>query len=238
MTAVPGWRPLICLVEDEAEIARLVASTLDGYGYDCVPFRRGADALARMRAEPPALCILDLGLPDMDGLQLIREIQDSVGCPILVLTGRQHVTDRILGLELGADDYMGKPFEPRELVARVRSVLRRFQRAGGGEAARPQTARFAGWTFDAARNQLVDPQGGTVPLSTTETRLLEALLRSPNRILSREQLLGGSLEPLDRSIDVRVSRLRRKLREDPQTPRLIKTVYGAGYMLSAEVAWS
>lgn len=233
-------RPLLFVVEDEPDIARLIAGTLDGFGYQCELFRRGADALRRVKAAAPALCIVDLGLPDMDGLQLVRELQERSGCAILILTGRQHVADRVMGLELGADDYMGKPFEPRELVARVRSILRRLGRAAGAEAdtARPQTARFDGWTFDAARNRLTGPDGGEVALSTAETRLLETLLRGANRILSRDQLLGDSVDPLDRSIDVRISRLRRKLGEDPQNPRLIKTVYGAGYMLSAEVTWS
>ncbi|HEY0836079.1 MAG TPA: response regulator transcription factor [Azospirillum sp.] len=232
-------KPLVYVVEDEADIGRLICATLAGYGYEVEHVRSGAELARRLRTRVPALCIVDLGLPDVDGLQLVRDLRERAGCAILILTGRQHVADRILGLELGADDYMVKPFEPRELVARVRSVLRRLGRAvDTAEAPPPSVARFEGWTFEPARNRLVDPGGREVALSTAETRLLEAFVRSPNRILSRDQLLQErELEPLDRSIDVRISRLRRKLAEDPHSPRLIKTIYGAGYMFSADVGW-
>ncbi|HYD68868.1 response regulator transcription factor [Azospirillum sp.] len=232
-------RPLVYVVEDEADIGDLIRTTLAGYGYEAEHVRTGAELTRRLRARVPALCIVDLGLPDVDGLQLVRDLQERAGCAILILTGRQHVADRILGLELGADDYMVKPFEPRELVARVRSILRRLGRAADAvEAPAPSVARFEGWTFEPARNRLLDPAGQEVALSTAETRLLEAFVRSPNRILSRDQLLQErDLEPLDRSIDVRISRLRRKLGEDPSSPRLIKTIYGAGYMFSVDVGW-
>jgi two-component system OmpR family response regulator len=237
MTDAP--KPLVYVVEDEAEIGRLICTTLAGYGYEAEHVRSGAELTRRLRARVPALCIVDLGLPDVDGLQLVRDLQERAGCAILILTGRQHVTDRILGLELGADDYMVKPFEPRELVARVRSILRRLGRAAdAAEAPPPSVARFEGWTFEPERNRLLDPGGREVALSTAETRLLELFVRSPNRILSRDQLLQErELEPLDRAIDVRISRLRRKLGEDPSSPRLIKTIYGAGYMFSADVGW-
>ncbi|HYG90318.1 MAG TPA: response regulator transcription factor [Azospirillum sp.] len=232
-------KPLVYVVEDEADIGDLIRTTLAGYGYEAEHVRTGAELARRLRARVPALCIVDLGLPDVDGLQLVRDLQERAGCAILILTGRQHVADRILGLELGADDYMVKPFEPRELVARVRSILRRLGRAAEvGETPPPSVARFEGWTFEPARNRLLDPAGQEVALSTAETRLLEVFVRSPNRILSRDQLLQErDLEPLDRSIDVRISRLRRKLGEDPSSPRLIKTIYGAGYMFSVDVGW-
>jgi DNA-binding response OmpR family regulator len=146
----------------------------------------------------------------------------------------------VLGLELGADDYIVKPFEPRELVARVRSILRRYQRAAPAEAGSGEqtVARFAGWAFDSGRHALIAPDGREVGLSAAEAGLLTTLLRRPNKILSREQLLGErDVDPFDRSIDVRISRLRRKLDDDPQNPKLIKTVYGAGYLFSAQVGW-
>ena len=175
----------------------------------------------------------------MDGMQVVRELQDGSPCAVLILTGRNDVTDRVLGLELGADDYIVKPFEPRELVARVRSILRRYQRAPAPEPASERNlARFASWSFDASRHALTAPDGREISLSAAEAGLLATLLRRPNKILSREQLLGErDVDPFDRSIDVRISRLRRKLDDDPQNPKLIKTVYGAGYLFSAQVEW-
>jgi DNA-binding response OmpR family regulator len=148
------------------------------------------------------------------------------------------VDDRILGLELGADDYMVKPFEPREVVARVNTILRRLERGSEPRKGTHKTARFGGWTFEESRNRLTGPGGREIELSVAEARLLGTLLRQPNRILNRAVLLGdGDREPLDRSIDARISRLRRKLHDDEDGQELIKTVYGAGYMLVAKVAW-
>jgi DNA-binding response OmpR family regulator len=146
----------------------------------------------------------------------------------------------VLGLELGADDYLVKPFEPRELVARVRSILRRYQRAAAPEPGGTDrsVAVFGPWRFDSSRHSLIRADGSETSLSAAEAVLLLALVRRPNRILSREQLLGErDVDPFDRSIDVRISRLRRKLDDDPHSPKLIKTVYGAGYLFSAQVSW-
>jgi len=230
----------IFVLEDDPEVARLICMSLGEYGFRCEHMRAGRQLLERARQVAPDLCIVDLGLPDMDGMQVVRELQDGSPCAVLILTGRNDVTDRVLGLELGADDYIVKPFEPRELVARVRSILRRYQRAASAEpAGERSTARFAGWTFDANRHALVAPDGREVSLSAAEAGLLATLLRRPNKILSREQLLGErDVDPFDRSIDVRISRLRRKLDDDPQNPRLIKTVYGAGYLFSVQVEWA
>ena len=175
----------------------------------------------------------------MDGMQVVRQLQEGTPCAVLILTGRNDVTDRVLGLELGADDYIVKPFEPRELVARVRSILRRYQRSAAAEAITERNiASFAGWIFDGNRHTLTAPDGREIGLSAAEAGLLATLLRRPNKILSREQLLGErDVDPFDRSIDVRISRLRRKLDDDPQNPRLIKTVYGAGYLFAAQVSW-
>jgi two-component system, OmpR family, response regulator len=231
--------PLIFVLEDEPDIARLICQNLSEYGFKCEHMSSGRQLLARARQATPDLCIVDLGLPDMDGMQVVRELQDGSPCAVLILTGRNDVTDRVLGLELGADDYIVKPFEPRELVARVRSILRRYQRAAAPEVSSERNlARFSTWVFDANRHALTAADGREVSLSAAEAGLLATLLRRPNKILSREQLLGErDVDPFDRSIDVRISRLRRKLDDDPQNPKLIKTVYGAGYLFAAQVGW-
>jgi len=238
MTSADKDSPLIFVVEDEADIARLIVGTLAEYGFRCETFGTGRALLARAKRIQPELAILDLGLPDMDGLQVLRELQEQHPCAALILTGRDGLTDRVLGLELGADDYLVKPFEPRELVARVRSILRRYQKAATPEPGGHSAVRFAGWHFDIGRLNLVADDGREVSLSAAEAALLQTLLKRPNKILTREQLIGErELDPFDRSIDVRISRLRRKLEDDPQDPKIIKTVYGAGYLLCAAVVW-
>ncbi|WP_079434268.1 response regulator transcription factor [Zoogloea sp. LCSB751] len=238
MTAADKDSPLIFIVEDEADIARLIASSLAEYGFRSESFGSGRALLARARRVQPELAILDLGLPDMDGLQVLRELQEQHPCAALILTGRDGLTDRVLGLELGADDYLVKPFEPRELVARVRSILRRYQKAAAQEPGGHSGAHFAGWHFDLGRLHLSTADGREVTLSAAEAALLQTLLKRPNKILTREQLIGErDLDPFDRSIDVRISRLRRKLEDDPQDPKIIKTIYGAGYLLCAAVDW-
>ena len=234
--------PLVLVLEDEPDIAKIICKALSEYGFRNEAARTGRELLARARQLGPDLVIVDLGLPDMDGMQVVRELQEGSPCAVLILTGRNDLTDRVLGLELGADDYIVKPFEPRELVARVRSILRRYVRAPAPEAAADagerSIAHFAQWRFDANRLTLTDADGGETGLSAAEAGLLVSLLRRPNKILSREQLLGErDVDPFDRSIDVRISRLRRKLGDDPHSPKLIKTVYGAGYLFSAQVRW-
>lgn len=230
----------ILIVEDEPDIARLIAQSLDGYGFVTELAPNGRRGLDQAKRQAPDLAIVDLGLPDMDGMEVIRQLQQQTPCAVLILTGRNDVMDRVLGLELGADDYLAKPFEPRELVARVRSILRRYLRTSAPESGSPPgIARFADWQFDIGRHMLVAPDGHEVSVSATEASMLQALLKNPNRILSREQLIGErDIDPYDRSVDVRVSRLRRKLEDDPQNPRLIKTVYGAGYLFTATVEWA
>jgi two-component system, OmpR family, response regulator len=232
---------LIYVVEDDAAISKLVVAALHEFGFATEAFDNGATLLRRLRTERPDLCIVDLGLPDIDGIELVRQISTSSSSGVLILTGRGHTVDRVMGLELGGDDYMVKPFEPRELVARVRSILRR--RAGGAGAGAPgqprRHASFMGWTLDCAANILRAADGSEHLLGTAETQVLRAFVERPYQILTREQLIGQrDLLPQDRSIDVRISRLRRKLESDPQNPKIIKTVYGAGYMFSAAVTWS
>jgi Response regulators consisting of a CheY-like receiver domain and a winged-helix DNA-binding domain len=233
---------IIYIVDDERDVGILLERTLQEAGYRTKSFVYGHDLLHQSRREAPDLCIVDLGLPDIDGLELLKQIRAVSDIPTILLTIRGHPSDRILGLELGADDYIVKPFEPREVMARVKTVLRRSRTAllTHHESA-TSTARFAGWIFDPGACTLCSPGGERVPLSVAEARLLEAMTRRPNRVLSREYLLGqrGCREhsPYDRSIDLAVSKLRQKIEKDPRNPEIITTVYGAGYVFSASVEW-
>ena len=227
---------LIVIVEDDPDVARIIEQVLGDFSFRTVWCRSAGDLLRRLRTLRPDLCIIDLGLPDMDGIEAMQRVRGLSSCGILILTGRAHVSDRVMGLELGADDYMLKPFEPRELVARVRSILRRHEAASSHQGR--QVAEFAGWRFNLANNALHTPGGEEHLLSTSEADLLKIFVSNPNRILQREQLMGTrDLAPTDRSIDVRISRLRRKLEPDQNSQAFIKTVYGAGYLFLASVTW-
>ena len=227
---------LIVIVEDDPDVARIIEQVLKDFSFRTVWCRSASDLLRRLRSLTPDLCIIDLGLPDMDGLEVMQRVRSQSACGIIILTGRAHISDRVMGLELGADDYILKPFEPRELVARVRSILRRRESAQNSPAR--QIAEFSGWHFNLANNTLSAANGEEHPLSTSEAELLKVFVNNPNRILQREQLMGSrDVSPTDRSIDVRISRLRRKLEADAESPALIKTVYGAGYLFLATVNW-
>lgn len=231
----------IAIVEDEQPIADLIARALGEHGFRTECFSAGEPFLAALRRRVPSLCVLDLGLPDIDGIGLLSRIREIAPVPVIILSGRQHPSDRIVGLELGADDYVIKPFEPREVVARVRSVLRRAEVDARAPASTASTARFAGWSFDAGALALTAPDGVPVELSAAEARLMQAFLEAPQRVLSRDFLLAkaGNEDSFDRSIDVRVSRLRKRLQagEDAGRKALIRTVYGAGYLLTCTVSW-
>lgn len=228
----------IYVLDDDPDICRLVCAALREFGFDCESCHTASALRRLLSARVPDLCIVDLGLPDADGMDVVRELQDHHGCCVLVLSGRGYLSDRVMGLELGADDFVVKPFEPRELVARVRSILRRRDKGGHKAAVGAQTAEFGGWHFRAHANALSAPGGQSWTLSAGESRMLLQFLQSPNRILAREQLCGErDFSPLDRGVDVRVSRLRRKLESDPQKPTTIRTVYGAGYLMVADVRW-
>lgn len=232
-------RPLIFVIEDDRAVAQLVQRTLEEFDFVVECFYDGASVLKRLQVRRPDLCVVDLGLPDIDGIELIRQMGTQTSYGLLILTGRGHTIDRVMGLELGGDDYVVKPFEPRELVARVRSILRRRGSHSAAPASQRRYADFWGWTLDCSANNLRSPDGREHILGTAEAIVLRAFLERPYQILTREQLLGQrDLSPLDRSIDVRISRIRRKLEPDPQNPKIIKTVYGAGYMLTAIVTWS
>jgi len=230
-------RDLVFVVEDDDDVARTICDTLRKFEYETEHFRRGGELLRRVTRKKPSVCIIDLGLPDLDGLDVLRNLHE-MGVATVVVTGRGDVTDRVVGLELGADDYVVKPFEPRELVARIASVLRRLQRSssvGSGSA-----GHFSGWTFDVDALSLTSPTGKTIGLSRAEAQLLEVLARANNRVLSRDFLLDavGAASTFDRTIDVRVSRLRQKLERDPQNPEIIRTVYGSGYLFASSVQWT
>ena len=228
-------RKLIVIVEDDPDVAHIIEQVLGDFSFRTVWCRSAGDLLRRLRSLQPDLCIIDLGLPDMDGIEAMQRVRNQSPCGILILTGRAHVSDRVMGLELGADDYVLKPFEPRELVARVRSILRRRETTSSPSR---QIAEFSGWRFNIGNNTLHAPNGDEHVLSTSEAELLKVFVSNPNRILQREQLMGTrDLAPTDRSIDVRISRLRRKLEPDESSPAFIKTVYGAGYLFLASVNW-
>jgi two-component system OmpR family response regulator len=230
---------LIYVVEDDAEIARLIVHALKSFGFFVEVFGQAGSVLRRLPCEKPDLFVVDLGLPDMDGMNLVRQIRSVSNAGVLILTVRSHTIDRVMGLELGGDDYMAKPFEPRELVARVRSILRRRSSLGGDAKSQRRYASFLGWTLDCSANVLRAAEGGEHLLGTAEAQVLRSFIERPHQILTREQLVGSrDLSPQDRSIDVRISRLRRRIEADPQHPKVIKTVYGAGYMFAAHVTWS
>lgn len=209
------------------------------YGFRCEHLSTGRQLLARARQSAPDLCIVDLGLPDMDGMDVLQQLRNRYRFGLLIATGRDDTHDRVMGLELGADDYVVKPFEPRELIARVRSILRRYQPEPAADAQPPGSAHFMGWCFERATHRLISPEGVEDTLSLAESQLLITFLERPNQILSREQLLAGrDVCALDRSIDLRVSRLRKRFEQGGHSGKFIKTVYGAGYLLAATVNWS
>ena len=230
---------LVYVIEDDDDVARLVVLALKDFGFVTETFRSGGAVQRRLRIERPDLCIVDLGLPDMDGMEVVRQIRALSNAGVLILTGRGHTVDRVMGLELGGDDYVVKPFEPRELVARVRSILRRRASAGSAGGAQRRYASFLGFTLDCASNMLRATDGSEHVLGSAEMQVLRVFVEHPHQILTREQLVGTrDLSAMDRSIDVRISRLRRKIEADSQNAKIIKTVYGAGYMFAAAVAWS
>ena len=232
--------PHILVVDDQREICDLVQDYLSDEGYRVSIANDGA-AMRRVMAQSAVdLVILDLMLPGEDGLTLARALRDVSDVGIIILTGRGDTVDRIIGLEMGADDYLPKPFHPRELLARVRSVLRRVSsRTAENASAARSRARFAGWNLDLASRELRSPSGKEVRLTTGEFDLLAVFVNNANQVLSRDRLLdlarNREAGPFDRTIDVQVGRLRRKLESDPQKPTLIKTVRGSGYIFTPSI---
>jgi two-component system, OmpR family, response regulator len=230
----------VLIVDDDAEIRTLLHDYLERNGYRSVAVADGRSMLAMLDQSPVDLIVLDLMLPGVDGLTLCRDLRARSDVPVIMLTARGEDTDRIIGLEMGADDYLAKPFNPRELLARIKVILRRARgavRMRVGE--HMQRMRFSDWKLDLTTRNLVSPKGIVVALSGAEFRLLKVFLERPNRVLNRDQLMeltqGQGAEALDRSIDVLVSRVRQRLEEDAREPRIIKTVRGEGYVLASAV---
>jgi two-component system alkaline phosphatase synthesis response regulator PhoP len=219
----------ILVVDDEPRITRLVIDYLERAGFAVSVARDGPEALLRARTEQPDLVVLDLGLPRLDGLDVTRSLRRDSAMPIIILTARDDEADRIVGLELGADDYVTKPFSPRELVARVRAVLRRREPRGG------DVLRAGSLELDVPRMRVV-VDGRPVELTATEFSLLAAMAREPGRVFTRAQLLdaihGVAFESYERAIDAHVKNVRRKIEPDPRAPRHLLTVYGVGYRLA------
>ncbi len=233
MTSV-GNRVLI--IDDDEKLRKLLGEYLKDHGFHSTCIADGADVLRVLSTDRPDLVILDIMLPGKDGLEVLKEIRKDHGLPVIMLTARGDDTDRIVGLELGADDYLPKPFNPRELLARMKAVLRRTvnEDKGGGEKARHNIINAAGISLNTAK-QTVVVEGREMELSTAEFRVLEVLMKNPNTVMSRDQLMtlarGRDFTAFDRSIDVHISKLRSKVEADPNAPKRIKTIWGAGYML-------
>jgi two-component system, OmpR family, response regulator len=232
--------PHILIVDDHREIRDLVSRALSKEGFR-VSVAADGRAMRKILADSCIdLILLDLMLPGEDGLSLCRSLRAESHIPIIMLTAKGDEVDRVIGLEMGADDYLPKPFGSRELIARIRAVLRRSQEPPSAKpSTRPKQYRFDRWRLDTGSRELLREDGVTLPLSTGEFDLLIVLVERPQRVLSRDQLLdlarGRAASPLDRSIDTQVSRLRRKLEQDPSEPKIIKTVWGGGYMFTPAV---
>ena len=242
------------MLDDEVDITQLLANYLRGHGYRVTPVHNGRSLMALMPLDPPALVLLDLGLPGEDGFLIARQLREHWHCGLVIVTGRGDSVDKVVGLEVGADDYVTKPFDLRELLARIKAVLRRLSpenlpgevrsvTVGAVPAQSPIAPdtlagklRFAGWQLDTAARRLTNPHGVEVALTGGEFDLLRAFAQHAGRVLSRDFLLeqtrGREAGPFDRTIDVQVGRLRKKLEPGTQEPQLIKSVRGAGYILT------
>lgn len=237
----------VLTVDDDADLQVVMRHYLEAEGYQILSAQSGAEMLNKLEAASPDIILLDLILPDNDGLALLSQIRSKSSAAVIVVSGKDETADRIVGLEMGADDYLTKPFEMRELSARIKAVLRRTsgadapandKAAAGGGLAKAARILFGGWVLDRRQYQLFDAEGKTADLTSGEFRLLEALVSAPNRVLSREQLFeltrGGEFDTYDRAIDIQIARIRKKLQDDPKNPELIKTVRGVGYMFTGD----
>jgi two-component system, OmpR family, response regulator len=246
--------PHLAVLDDEADITRLLAGYLQGHGFRITELHRGSELMSLMTTDPPALVLLDLGLPGEDGFVIARQLREHWRCGLVIITGRGDSVDKVVGLEIGADDYVTKPFDLRELLARIKAVLRRLAPAEAAPtsvsppslASAPATPAtpagtgprrlcFAGWELDPGARRLTSPSGLDTTLTSGEFDLLLALAQHAGRVLSRDFLLeqtrGREAGPFDRTIDVQIGRLRRKLDDDAERPQIIKSVRGAGYIL-------
>ena len=226
----------ILVVDDDADVRRMLVDYLGAHGYEVAAAANGAQMRAEFERQVPDVVLLDVGLPGEDGLSLARYLRDRHQVGIIMVTAADGVVDRVVGLEMGADDYVAKPFDPRELRARLKSVLRRLQ----GECASPRNGverkrpRIGRCTLDVDARRLLDADGSDVAITAMEFDLLKTFVEHPNKVLTRDRLLtltrNREWEPFDRSIDIRIARLRRKVEVDPDNPLAIQTIRGAGYM--------
>ena len=225
----------VLLVDDDEKLRKLLREYLEGYGFKIMTLADGLSVLKTIQAESPDIIILDIMLPKRDGLDVLKDIRMKYSVPIIMLTAKGEDADRIVGLELGADDYLPKPFNPRELLARIKAVLRRLPDRDRNRSKRDESmfVEVGGLMLNKAKQTLLI-EDKEVELSSTEYKVLEALMENPNRVMSRDQLMnfarGRDFMAFDRSIDVHISKLRAKLESDPRSPKRIKTVWGTGYM--------
>jgi len=228
---------LVTILDDEAEIRQLLREALEDAGFRTQSFSRAREFEAALNHVTPDVCLVDLSLPDTDGLALVHKLALERGAAVIIISGRARVKDRVTGLELGADDYIIKPFDPAEVIARVRARIR----SGRPMQNEAVVARFSGWEVQFDRYVMLDEKGEETSFSHAESEVLRLFLENPKRLISRTQMqehLGGAAgDSFDRAMDVRISRLRTKLKEDPKNPRLIKTIYGAGYIFLDDVVW-
>ena len=232
--------PHILVVDDQRDIRAPLGRYLERQGLRVSLAASAAEARDLLKRNAVDLVILDIMMPGEDGLSLCRHLRESANMPVILLTAMAEDADRIIGLEVGADDYVVKPFNPRELLARIKAVLRRATTLPRSrQAPEEQRLVFDRWTFDVGRREVVGADGVAVPLSAAEFRLLSALVQRPRMVLTRDQLIditsGRDAQPFDRSIDNQISRLRKKLESDPRNPTIVKTVWGGGYVFSADV---
>ncbi len=230
-------QPYVLVVDDDPDIRELISDYLSGVGYAVATAAGAADMRTRIQEHVPDVVLLDVGLPGEDGLSLARYLREHHDIGIIMVSGAGETVDRIVGLEVGADDYVAKPFDPRELHARIKSVLRRYQRASSGAPAPTASDKrvpIGGCTLNLVSRQLFGRDGAEIPLTAMEFELLQTFIERPGRPLSRDQILtltqNREWDPFDRSIDIRIARLRKKIELDPDKPQLIKTVRGVGYM--------
>jgi len=225
----------VLLVDDDQKLRRLIKEYLEGYEFQVFTLSDGEAVLNSVRKESPEIVILDIMLPKKDGLEVLKELRAVSQVPVIMLTAKGEEADRVVGLELGADDYLTKPFSPRELLARIKAVLRRLEQTVKSAPEEEEGLRLEAGNLllDKARQTLL-MEGKEVSLSTTEYRVLKVLMENPNRVLSRDQIMtlarGKDFMAFDRSIDVHISKLRAKLESDPRSPKRIKTIWGSGYM--------
>jgi two-component system, OmpR family, response regulator len=234
----------LAIVDDDPEITTLLGNYLAGHGFRVSRLPSGHALMALMATDPPHLVLLDLGLPGEDGFVIARRLREHWHCGLVIVTGRGDAVDKVVGLEIGADDYVTKPFDLRELVARIKAVLRRIEPvvavAAGPAVAASTSLCFAGWQLDTSARRLLNPGGVAVALTAGEFDLLKVLASHPSRVLSRDFLLehtrGREAGPFDRTIDVQIGRLRKKIEADPEDPQLIKSVRSAGYVFVPAVS--